>query len=81
MPRPLVAGYVLSVTVVVVLLAAVGDWVLAGALLAVELLVSGLIAVFVRRPPRSSRSSRPAGGPRLGTPLDPGNASGRRPPR
>ncbi len=76
MPRPLVAGYVLSVTAVVVLLAAVGDWVLAGALLAVELLVSGSIAVFVRRPPAAPRR---AGGPRLGTPLDPGNASGRRP--
>ncbi len=78
MPRPLVAGYVLSVTAVAVLLAAVGDWVLAGALLAVELLVSGLIALFVRRPPPPRRR---AGGPRLGTPRDPGNASGRRPPR
>lgn len=75
MPRLLVAGYVLSVTAAVVLLAAVGDWVLAAALLAVELLVSGMIALFVRRPPSPPRR---AGGPRLGTPFDPGNASGRR---
>jgi len=72
-PRSLVIGYVVSVTAVVVLLAAVGDWVLAGGLLAVEVLVSGLVALAVRRPPVQARPS----GPRLGTPLDPGNSSGR----
>jgi len=77
-PRPLVAAYVLSVTAVAVFLAAVGDWLLAGALIGVELLVSGLIALAIRRPPAPPRHP---GGPRLGTPMDPGNPTGRRPSR
>ncbi len=77
-PRPLVAAYVLSVTAVAVVLAVVGDWLLAGALIGVELLVSGLIALAIRRPPAPPRHP---GGPRLGTPLDPGNPTGRRPSR
>ncbi len=77
-PRPLVAAYVLSVTAVAVVLAAVGDWFLAVALIGVELLVSGLIALAIGRPPAPPRHP---GGPRLGTPLDPGNPSGRRPRR
>lgn len=59
-------------------LAAVGDWVLSGALVGVELLVSGLIALAIRRP---TAPPRHPGGPRLGTPPDPGNPGGRRPSR
>jgi hypothetical protein len=71
--RVAVAGYLGSVTLVIILLVALGEDVLAGWLAAVEVFTSMAIAIALRRTPSPAASATH----RLGTPRDPGMPSGR----
>lgn len=79
--RGLVVFYVVSVAVVIILLAVIGEGVLAAWLGAIEAASVITLHLVTRRPPPpvAGDPARPSGA-RLGSPLDPGMPSGRKEP-